>query len=76
MDLKRNKTPRETQNMPGERERELTVRPVALPLVLFCRFVETSLVCLRDFLGSIVPSIFRAPGKHQVVVGITAISKG
>ena len=62
IDLKRNETPRETQNIPGERERELTVHPVAPLLVLVRRSVETSLVFLRDLLHSIAPSIAQASG--------------
>ena len=73
IDLKRNKTPRETQNIPGERERELTVHPVAPLLVLVRRSIETSLVFLRDLLRSIAPSIARACGQHRAVVGITTV---
>jgi len=57
IDPERNETPRETQNTPGERKRELTVHPVAPLLMLVRRSVEKNLVFLRDFLGSIAPSI-------------------
>ena len=62
IDLKRNETPRETQNIPRKRERELTVHHVAPLLVLVRRSVETSPVFLRDLLHSIAPSIARASG--------------
>ena len=65
--LKRNELLRETQNMSGERERELTVYPVGQLPVLVCRFVETTQVCSRFFLDSVVPSIVQASAKHQVV---------
>jgi len=43
--LRRNKLPRETQNISADGERELTVYPVAQFPVLVRRFVGTTRVC-------------------------------
>ena len=67
--LRRNKLPREIQNMPGERERELTVYPAVQLPALVCKSVGTIRVCSCRVFGSIVPSIVRTSGKHQVAAG-------